>query len=142
MLLFTIKIQTTMGRSRIRLTESQLRRIVEESVYRILDEGQGWNKFKTGMRDLRKGEFDSQMDADSYFSDFRNDAKRYIKNGSIYDDGGYYDEDGDAYSSNDSEGSRKPIDRSLGGRLGRAAAVAGLYGASRARQLGNKFRRK
>lgn len=142
MLLFIIKIQTTMERNRIRLTESQLRRIVEESVYRILDEGQGWNKFKTGMRDLRKGEFDSQMDSDSFFSDFRNDAKRYIKDGSFFDGDGYYDEEGDAYPSNDSEGIRKPVDRGIGGRLGRAAAVAGLYGASRARQLGNKFRRK
>lgn len=124
MLLFTLKIQTVMGRSRIRLTESQLRRIVEESVYRIIDEDVNGNSFrKMGGHDEKYtyevsisyflfAEKHNEPNAEKLCNDWN--SMRNCVSSEWYDDGeGYYCVDVIFKINSDSDGDFKEIDNEV-----------------------------
>lgn len=127
---------------RVRLTEGDLHRIVRESVKRVLYEGQGWNMFKSRHKKIWNGDLDNDEEA-------RNDPRgmAYIKHGDPDgpEDGfSYYDDEGDpTRHETDSQGRRnKRINTGLGGKIGRAAGVAGVKGSLMARNVYNKLRGK
>lgn len=120
----------------IRLTESDLHRMIKESVREILNEGQGLDFVKktwedTKDKDYRWGKYKDAINRD----DFSNKVKDFIKKGNIDD------EDADYYSSSNPELSGcerhgdKRINKTFGGKIGRAAglgagmAVAGFNAA-------------
>ena len=123
---------------RIRLTEGDLHKIVEESVKRILKEGQGWNAFKSRAKEIFNGEYDDYNPLDD--ENYANDRSQFIKYG---DSGGddnyqkYYDEEGRPCASR--EGNKK-INKGFMGRLGRKAAVNGVEALYGLRQGYNKLR--
>lgn len=49
------------GKKQIKVSESQLKDIVKESVMKILSEGQGWNLFKSTVRDTLNGDYDDYL---------------------------------------------------------------------------------
>lgn len=81
---------------RIRLTESDLHRIVNMSVKRVLGEGQGWNTFKDAVREVNDfdddewDDFNKRMSDPENRADFDKKKKNFIKYGDWED---YDDED-------------------------------------------------
>ena len=130
-----------MNKKLIRLTESDLHRIVKESVYRILDEGQGWNIFKDRAKGILRGEYDDDLDQ-LKTDDAKKEKQNFINKGNAagFDDD-YYDEYGDSHPNNQT-GRYKPMNKSLSGRLGRRAAVNGIQAVAGGRALYNKLRNK
>ena len=127
----------------IRLTESELHNIIKESVINILNEGQGWNKFKKNIKDFWNGEYDDTLKQDfNSLKDkrIRRDIKNYINNN---DGCEYYDEHGWGHNC-DGWGSRgfKPTNNNLSGKLGRAAGFAGTLASAGLRHGYNKLRGK
>lgn len=130
-----------MNKKLIRLTESDLHRIVKESVYRILDEGQGWSIFKDRAKGILRGEYDNDL-GQLKTDDGKKETQNFINhgNGSGFDDD-YYDEHGDSYPNNQT-GRYKPMNKGLSGRIGRRAAVNGIQAVAGGRALYNKLRNK
>lgn len=124
-----------------RLTESRLKRIVRESVCRILDEGQGWNIFKDRAKGILRGEYDNDLDQ-LETDDGKKEIQNFIKHGNAsgFDDD-YYDEYGDSHPNNQTR-RYKPMNKGLSGRLGRRAAVNGIQAVAGGRALYNKLRNK
>lgn len=134
----------------VRLTESDLRRIVAESIKEVLSEGQGWDMFKGGWKNAWSGEGDSEMkdyrkNGESIFGDkdeMKKTTRNFIQTGDGNGDNGEY------YSSEDPinnyhrnyGGDYKKVDNSLGGKVGRAAGIAGAKMAYRTRDMYNKMR--
>jgi len=136
-----------MAKQIIRLTESELHQIIQESVKRILkengmQEGQGWNLFKKTYQDVKNGEYNNIPDKNLWPS--REEVGNYINRGSISNskenpnDDMYYGDDGDATYGKYSDS--KPINRGLGGKLGRAAGFAGSAAMVGAQRLGQKMK--
>lgn len=136
-----------MAKQIIRLTESELHQIIQESVNRILQEngmqeGQGWNLFKKTYQDVKNGEYNNVPDKNLWPS--RENVGNYINRGSISNskenpnDERYYDENGDSHRSEYSDS--KPINRGFGGKLGRAAGFAGSAAMVGAQRLGQKMK--
>lgn len=152
----------------IRLTESDLHRIVKESVNKVLnemvDEGQGWDFFNRVRRDYKNGD----QDLDDYNQAMRDketkvQARNFINTGDYKGDkGNVYDRDHPASSDSyyksmdhvksvygdDKEAQKEygAINHSLGGKLGRAAGYYGARGymeyQNLKNNLKNKFRKK
>ena len=136
-----------MAKQIIRLTESELHQIIQESVNRILkengmQEGQGWNLFKKTYQDVKNGEYNNVPDKNLWPS--REEVGNYINRGSISNskenpnDDMYYNDDG--YTTHGKYSTSKPINRGLGGKLGRAAGVAGGAAMVGAQRLGQKMK--
>lgn len=117
-----------MQRNRIRLTESQLHRVIKESVKRVLREGQGWNAFKYLAPDAYR---DGKKGISHYMDDT---VKDYIENGRFDDSTPYYDKDGvptdKAFDYRQPNGRNGRINTGLSGRLGRAAGITGVRAAN------------
>lgn len=128
-------------KQRIRLTEEDLHKIVKESVYRILNEGQGWNIFKDRAKGILRGEYDNELNQ-LETDDGKKETQNFIKHGNSngFDDD-YYDENGDSHTSNYT-GKYKPMNKGFSGRLGRRAAVNGIKAVANGRNLYNKLRNK
>lgn len=126
----------------IRLTESDLHRIVRNSVNRILsenyeEEGQGYNTFKTLSREILSGDRDDEL---PYLGsqEWKNERNNFIQHGSGNGyDHDFYDEKGNA---TDNPEGNQPMNRGLGGKIGRAASAYALQGLGKARQSYNKMR--
>ena len=135
----------------VRLTESDLHRIVAESVERVLSEGQGWDMFKNSWKETWSGENDSYMkdrhkNGESPFGtdkdEMRNMTRNFIQTGDINGSNGeYYNPE---YPNNNFDQkyreNYKKVDNSLGGKLGRAAGMAGAKMGIRTRDMYNKMR--
>lgn len=124
-----------MGKKIIRLTEQDLHNIVKEAVEQII-EGQGWNFFKTNAKKAMNGDFDGDNPMDD--KNYREDKKKFIKNGSLGTSQKYYDDEGEASYDK----SNKRINKGLSGKLGRKAGVFGTETAIRARNAYNKLKGK
>lgn len=134
----------------IRLTESDLHRIVAESVERVLSEGQGWDMFKYGWKNAWNGEGDSEMKdyrkaGKSIFGnkdDMKDSTRNFIQTGDMNGaDGEYYDPENPSNNAYRKYGENyKKVDNSLGGKLGRAAGLAGAKMGFRTRDMYNKMR--
>lgn len=122
----------------IRLTESDLHRIVSETVNRVLAEGQGWNTFKDAWREYRGMDDDDKERLSQEWGndDWKQKTQDYIQHGDMnymgpeFDEREYYEPDGMA-THNGPEDGNKPINKSLRGRLGRRAAMAGVNAIGR-----------
>ena len=110
-----------------RLTESNLRAMVERAVRGCLSEGQGWNKF----RDIVRRSNDDRIHMDASLDDMANyvrtgtDTPGELESGS----GNYsavYDEDGDGMSSLGNAG--RAVNTSWRGKVGRAAGLGAGIG--------------
>lgn len=106
----------------IRLTESDLHRIIKESVERVLNEGQGWNMFKASVKDANNATDDEWRDYEDYDpEEFKQDKANFIKYGSWMKDDKrpFYDDRGN--STYDDTGNR--IKKGYLGQLGRWAGI-------------------
>jgi hypothetical protein len=158
----------------VRLTESDLHRIITEAVKEVLSEGQGWDLFKGAAKDAWSGKDDSYMkdgrengdsiwgDKDEFKKQNRNfiqygDAGRdtpyhYYDNDDIDEKERYYNPERPMYSRGKgsidylkkrtgmSDKNLKKVDNSLGGKVGRAAGLAGAKMAYHTRDMYNKMR--
>lgn len=139
------KYNKTIMRQTVRLTESDLHRIIRESVNQILTEGQGWNTFKRAVKDVNSGDFDyDDYDKCMRAPEHKAERNNWINHGSIFG----YDPNRDSYNENgfteptDSKFAQGRINHGRSGKLGRAAA----YGATRAyiggKRMLDKLRKK
>ena len=49
-----------MAKKTIKLTESELHNLIKESVKKVLEEGQGWDTFKKGFREIKSSDEDNE----------------------------------------------------------------------------------
>lgn len=135
-----------MKKKLIRLTESDLHKIIKESVEKVLQEGQGWDSFKY----ISKAKADNYEDGEfrKHFHDLFScdDAKNYIETG----DGdrrqqGYYNPKDPLMGSDIYRDGNKVIDRSKMGQLGRAAGLGAGFGVLSAKRglgkMGNAMKK-
>ena len=129
----------------IRITESELKTIIDKSVQVIL-EGQGWNYFKNHMKQLGDATPEERQEMEKQMRDPRykyNERGQFVGNGDFNgranfygkNEHNFYDKDGNATQNpND-----KPINKNLSGRLGRFAGAKGAEYATRAVNKMQKF---
>ena len=132
-------------RKRIKLTESDLHRIVNESVKRVLIEGQGWNMFNNIRKRANDYDDDDWDDWNNDMSDpeYRKDNKKAMKNFIKYGDANnegrpYYDEEGYATNYPGENNQNRRINRGYLGQLGRWAGANAGMGYVHARNAMNK----
>ena len=129
----------------IRVTESELKTIIDKSVQVIL-EGQGWNYFKNHMKQLGDATPEERQEMEKQMRDPRykyNERGQFVGNGDFNgranfygkNEHNFYDKDGNATQNPDD----KPINKDLSGRLGRFAAAKGAEYATRAVNKMQKF---
>ena len=115
---------------RIRLTEGDLHQIIKESVKRVLKEGQGWGMLKDTYKNYKKHPNDLRWDDEEGKPwPSKDTVDDYIKNGR-YDaqkNPDYYDTETGEPAYNPGDG-RKPINKSITGRLGRRAGYEASKG--------------
>ena len=134
------------GKKQIKVSESQLKDIVKESVMKILSEGQGWNLFKSTVRDTLNGDYDDYL-ANGGMSpeeqeEYDNDMKNYISHsGDIWGSMKYYDNDGN-YRHNNPYGYHKSVNDSTIGKLGRKAGAEASRAVMKARGMYNNIKNK
>ncbi len=134
----------------VRLTESDLHRIIAEAVKEVLSEGQGWDLFKTAAKETWSGEDDSYMkdrrkNGESIYGRDKDDVKDTVRNfirtgDNNGDDGEYYNPEYPMNNHHQYRENYKKVDNSLGGKVGRAAGMAGAKMAYRTRDMYNKMR--
>lgn len=120
---------------------------ITDSIYNRLNEGQGWNKFKYGLKNIKRlprtdKEYDTEFygpDVDSWIETGADDTVTSSGNNAPY-----YDADGDATSSRyDANGNHNgEIGTGRMDKLGRRAAVGALKGISKAKIAANKLKQK
>lgn len=124
----------------IRLSESDLHRVIKEAVTRVLNEGQGWNFFKHNAGKA----FKLGMSGEDFTGgdpDWKGEVSRYISTGNPEDNETErekrmpwrrtYDETGLFDDNHRPENSDNIIDTSFSGNAGRAAGLGGtvaMYG--------------
>ena len=117
----------------IRLSETDLHRVIKEAVTRVLNEGQGWNFFKhNAVKAFKRGM--SGEDFTGGDPDWKGEVSRYISTGNPKDNETErekrmpwrrtYDETGLFDDSHRPENNDNIIDTSFSGKLGRATGVA------------------
>lgn len=135
-----------MSKKLIRLTESDLHKIIKESVEKVLQEGQGWDSFKYISKakadDYEDGEFRKTARA-AFGGD---DIKNYIETGdSDRRQQGYYNPKDPLMGSDIYRDGNKLIDRSKMGQLGRAAGLGAGFGVLAAKRglgkMGNAMKK-
>ena len=115
----------------IRITESELKQIIDESVKTIL-EGQGWNYFKSQAEKILDTDYEDRKDMVAKMRDPKyryGERAQFVGNGDFNarknfyakNKHDYYDKDG--MPTKDPNG--KPINKNLMGRLGRLAGAKG-----------------
>lgn len=130
-----------MKKNVVRLTEEQLHKVIKEAVNKIISEGQGWDTFKY----MHNG-----FDNDDYNDgEFRKDLKGFVKDKSVRDfikHGGNADKQLGYYNPKDPVGSdiyrdgNKPINKTMMGKVGRAAGVAAGVGSTIAQRGAGKIK--
>lgn len=150
-----------MAKQVIRITEGDLHRIITESVNRILnegiEEGQGWDYYKSVRRNMKDNP-DKNYDWNDFNRELKNMSRdrfrNFIQRGGEYQDKGeenkanYYDPE-DPLMAHEDEfyDAKKPVNKSLGGKIGRAAGLGAsiahagtkaAYNSMRNRFKGNK----
>ena len=142
-----------MAKKIIKLTESDLHKIIKESVNNILNgclnEGQGWDYFKDRVNDMKQSDagFSTAMkelsDKETY-KGMGNFIKTGDRNGDVdgYPNNYYYsDSPSDAIEHNYGE-KGKPVNKSLRGKIGRAAGAAGAIGYGVGKSAYNSVRNR
>lgn len=128
----------------IRLTESDLKEIIKESVNIILSEGQGWDVFKymnsptvdDYSKEYKDGKFRKEL------KDFSKDkaVRDFIKYGGKENKKlGYYDPE-EPFGSETYHDGYKPINKGVMGKVGRAAGVAAGVGSAIAKRGASKVK--
>ena len=114
----------------IRLTESDLHRMIKESVREVLNEGQGLDFAKSTWKDTKDNNYQWDEFKNNFQDDFSKRAKNFINKGDVEGkDTEYYGdtfpEEGYTYGDED-----KRINKTLRGKIGRAAGLgAGITAA-------------
>jgi hypothetical protein len=134
----------------IRLTESELKNIITESVKNILSEGQGFDFLKSTYDDMKSDEDYSLSDFKNFIQNDMDGIKNFIKTGDFspqdYQEAGdYYDPNDPALSWPGSTKEGKPlkkINKTPYGKIGRAAGSVGAMGIAGMKALGNSIRKK
>lgn len=134
------------GKKPIKVSESQFKEIVKESVMKILSEGQGWNLFKSTVRDTLNGDYDDYLENGGMTpeeqEEYDNDMKNYINHsGDVWGSMKYYDNDGH-YRYNNPYGYNKSVNDSPIGKLGRKAGAEASRAAIKARGMYNNIKNK
>ena len=131
-----------MAKKLVRLTESDLHKIIKESVEKILQEGQGWDTFKN----LSKMRVDDYTENGDFRRDVRDafsgdNVKNYIETGdSDRRQYRYYNPKDALMGSDVYRHGNKEIDRSKMGQLGRAAGLGAGLGVLAAKRGANKIK--
>jgi hypothetical protein len=142
----------------IRLTESDLHRIVKESVQRILaesvNEGQGWNLFKSAVDAANSDDFDYNGYKQQVAKDpkgWKQQQKNYIKYGNFEGPNlqkDAYDKNGDAsdtmnsFKSVQGDDALPRINHSLRGKIGRAAGLGAAKAYAHGKGIWDRFTHK
>lgn len=122
-----------MAKKTIKLTESELHNLIKESVKKVLEEGQGWDTFKKGFREINSSDEDYEKGHGK--QKFRN----FVNTGDIEGRNfRYYHPNNPTVATTYKDGA-KEIDKSTMGKIGRAAGVAGGMGAKLAKTGAQKI---
>lgn len=122
-----------MAKKTIKLTESELHNLIKESVKKVLEEGQGWDTFKKGFREINPS--DNNYEKGRGKQSFKN----FVNTGDIEGRGlRYYHPNNPTVATTYKDGV-KEIDKSTMGKIGRAAGVAGGIGAQLAKTGAQKI---
>lgn len=126
----------------IRLTESDLHRMIKESVREVLNEGQGLDLAKRTWKDTKDDyEWDEFKDAIKR-DDFSKKSKNFIKKGDVDgEDATYYDSTYPANGYTDGD-ENKRINKTLRGKIGRTAGFGAAMAAAGFNAAKNSIRKR
>lgn len=146
-----------MAKRVIRLTESQFHALVKKCVNESLEEGQGWNYFKSAFKphlgdNGKQNAFQYGMNNSDTLDDMMNDPDYQQQMGDFVEYGNagpednkhWYGEDGmptDFDGEHEKKSMGNAIDNSTFGKLGRKAGVAGYNAVAKAGALAGKAKK-
>ena len=131
----------------IRLTESDLHKVIKESVMNVLKEGQGLDFFKDTYKDMANDEDFDLSDFLNYWKHNRSDVKNFVKSGDAFTSdsnrvGDFYDPQNPLISYPGNRTGYKKINKSTYGKMGRATGAIGANATALGTAIKNSIRKR